>query len=65
MPSVHPEGFLSTTVLSVLLFFRETESVGCIRVPNCVSIVGYYSTIKKKEVLPFAKTWMDLEGMVV
>ena len=24
----------------------------------------YYSTTKKKEMLPFAATWMDLEGIL-
>ena len=48
-PTVHPGGFLSPLVLGVLLFFRETESIGCVRVPNCVSIVEYYSTIKRRK----------------
>ena len=25
----------------------------------------YYSAIKEKEILPFATTWMDLEGTVI
>ena len=25
----------------------------------------YYSTIRKNEILPFATTWMDLEGIVL
>ena len=25
----------------------------------------YYSAMRKKEILPFAKTWMDMEGIVL
>ena len=25
----------------------------------------YYSAIKKKEILPFATTWMELEGIMI
>ena len=25
----------------------------------------YYSAMRKKEILPFAKTWMDVEGIVL
>ena len=27
--------------------------------------VEYYSDIKKKKILPFATTWMDLEGIML
>ena len=30
----------------------------------CVS-VDYYSAIKRNEIIPFAATWMDLEGIVL
>ena len=28
-------------------------------------IMKYYSAIKKKEILPYATTWMDLEGIML
>ena len=30
-----------------------------------VYILEYYSAIKKNEILPFATTWMELEGIMV
>ena len=26
--------------------------------------MGYYSAIRKKQILPFATTWMELEGII-
>ena len=27
--------------------------------------MGYYSAVKKNEILPFTETWMDLEGIML
>ena len=34
---------------------------------GCISIfmLKYYSAIKKMELLPFATTWLDLEGIIL
>ena len=37
--------------------------LGCVCV--CVCVWKYYSATKKKEVLPFARTWVDLEGSML
>ena len=40
----------------------------CVCVCVCVKyiyIMGYYSAIKKNEILPFATTRMDLEGIMI
>ena len=30
-----------------------------------MNTMEYHSTIKKNELLPFAATWMDLEGIIL
>ena len=37
----------------------------CVCVSVCVCVVEYYSAIKKNDILPFATTWMDLEGIML
>ena len=32
---------------------------------TCTHTMEYYSDIKKNEILPFAVTWMDLEGIML
>ena len=32
---------------------------------RCGNIMEYYSAIEKKEILPFAATWMDLDNIIL
>ena len=36
----------------------------CSRV-NCIYTMGHYSATRKKDFLPFATTWMDIEGIML
>ena len=32
---------------------------------NVIHVMEYYLAIKRKEILPFVKTWMSLEGIMI
>ena len=42
---------------------KEQVMVVCVCV--CIYTMEYYSAIKKKEILPFAETEVDLEGLML
>ena len=39
----------------------DKEEVVCMH----ICIMEYYSAIKKNEILPFATTWMEMEGIML
>ena len=41
----------------------KERNMGCYK--KVCDLMEYYSAIKRKEILPFATTWMDLEGIIL
>ena len=37
----------------------------CIKKTQCIYTMEYYSAMKKKEILPWTTTWLDLEGITL
>ena len=44
---------------------KEDVVYGCVYIHIHTHTVEYYSEIKKNEILPFAITWMELEGIML
>ena len=63
---MHPHVYSSTTNNS-----QSMEKHKCPLMDECIKkmwyiyIMEYYSAIKKNEILPFATTWMEMEGIML
>ena len=44
---------------------KSTSMDKWIKMMWCVYTMNYYSSIRKKEILPFLTTWIDLEGIIL
>ena len=45
--------------------WMDKEDVACIYIYTYIHTMEYYLIIKKNEILPFASTWMELEGIML
>ena len=60
-PSVH------SSIFTIAKIWQQPKCLSTdewIKKTWCICTVEYYSAIRKKEVLPFAATWMDWEGVM-
>ena len=55
-----PHGLQPTRLLRPWDFPGKSTGVGC----HCLLWIGYYSAIKRNEIISFAETWMDLEMVI-
>ena len=46
-------------------WIKKNDMYVCIYIYTHIHIMDYYSDIEKNEILPFAATWVDLEGIVL
>ena len=65
------------TYISVFIFIATLFTIGkiqkqlkCLSTDELIKMwhlctMEYYSAMRKKEILPFAKTWVDLEGIML
>ena len=53
--------YLATSICHLSIYLSIYLSVIC----HLSSVMKYYSAIQKKKILPFAMTWMELEGIMV
>ena len=44
---------------------KKMKKMWCLSVYLSIYLMEYYSALRKKEILPFEKTWMDLEAIML
>ena len=62
---VHPYVYCSIIYNSQSMEITQVSIGRWIKKMWCVYTMEYYSAIRKDEILPFATTWMDLEGTML